>query len=111
MFPWAAGQPVRGGKEAYLPAFSWVAHLQYDQGPWGDGGGGGSEALPLLLDEMVSEEPRLQDKEQKVKEGEVVSDSLQPRGLWPTRLLHPWDSLGKNTGVGLPEPKNTAMNG
>ena len=100
MFPWAAGQPVRGGKEAYLPAFSWVAHLQYDQGPWGDGGGGGSEALPLLLDEMVSEEPRLQDKEQKVKEGEVVSDSLQPRGLWPTRLLHPWDSLGKNTGVG-----------
>ena len=30
----------------------------------------------------------------------VVSDSLQPRGLQPTRLLHPWDSPGKNTGVG-----------
>ena len=29
----------------------------------------------------------------------VVSDSLRPRGLWPTRLLHPWDSPGKNTGV------------
>ena len=21
-------------------------------------------------------------------------------GLWPTKLLHPWDSPGKNTGVG-----------
>ena len=30
----------------------------------------------------------------------VVSDSVQPHGLWPTRLLHPWDSPGKNTGVG-----------
>ena len=26
--------------------------------------------------------------------------TLQPNGLWLTRLLHPWDSLGKNTGVG-----------
>ena len=25
---------------------------------------------------------------------------LRPRGLWPTRLLRPWDSPGKNTGVG-----------
>ena len=41
------------------------------------------------------------------------SDSLQhPHGLWPTRLLCPWDSPGKNTGVGchallqgnLPDP-------
>ena len=30
----------------------------------------------------------------------VMSDSLQPHGLKPTRLLHPWDSPGKNTGVG-----------
>ena len=30
----------------------------------------------------------------------VMSDSLQPHGLQPTRLLHPWDSPGKNTGVG-----------
>ena len=27
-------------------------------------------------------------------------DSLRPRGLLPTRLLSPWDSPGKNTGVG-----------
>ena len=30
----------------------------------------------------------------------VRSDSLQPYGLWPDRLLCPWDSPGKNTGVG-----------
>ena len=28
------------------------------------------------------------------------SDSLWPHGLQPTRLLCPWDSPGKNTGVG-----------
>ena len=28
------------------------------------------------------------------------SDSLQPRGLQPTRLLCPWDFPAKNTGVG-----------
>ena len=32
----------------------------------------------------------------------VMSDSLWPYGLYPTRLLCPWDSLGKNTGVGCP---------
>ena len=30
----------------------------------------------------------------------VVSDSLQPHGLQPPRLLHPWDFPGKSTGVG-----------
>ena len=30
----------------------------------------------------------------------VVSDSLRPHGLQPTRLLCPWDLRGKNTGVG-----------
>ena len=29
----------------------------------------------------------------------VVSDSVQPHRRQPTRLLHPWDSPGKNTGV------------
>ena len=39
-----------------------------------------------------------------------MSDSLQPYGLQPTRLLCPWDSPGKNSGVGyhvlgdLPNP-------
>ena len=30
----------------------------------------------------------------------VVSDSLWLHGLLPTRLLHPWNLLGKSTGVG-----------
>ena len=30
----------------------------------------------------------------------VVSDSLRPHGLQPSRLLCPWNSPGKNTGVG-----------
>ena len=30
----------------------------------------------------------------------VLSDSLQPHGLLPARLLCPWNSLGKNTAVG-----------
>ena len=30
----------------------------------------------------------------------VMSDSLQPHGLQPARLLCPWNSPGKNTGVG-----------
>ena len=30
----------------------------------------------------------------------VLSDSLRPYGLQPSRLLHPWDSLGKSTRVG-----------
>ena len=31
---------------------------------------------------------------------QVVSNSLRPHGLLPTRLRCPWDSPGKNTGVG-----------
>ena len=34
------------------------------------------------------------------QEASVMSDSLRPYGLLPTRLLCPWDSPGKNTGVG-----------
>ena len=30
----------------------------------------------------------------------VLSNSLWPHGLYPARLLCPWDSPGKNTGVG-----------
>ena len=30
----------------------------------------------------------------------VMFNSLQPYGLYPTKLLCPWDYPGKNTGVG-----------
>ena len=29
-----------------------------------------------------------------------MSESVRPHGLWSARLLCPWDSPGKNTGVG-----------
>ena len=32
----------------------------------------------------------------------VMSDTLRPHGLQPTRLLCPWDFPGKNTGVPSP---------
>ena len=31
---------------------------------------------------------------------QLVSDSVQPHRWQPTRLHHPWNSPGKNTGVG-----------
>ena len=36
----------------------------------------------------------------KVKVKSVMSDSLRPHELQPTRLLRPWDFPGKSTGVG-----------
>ena len=36
----------------------------------------------------------------------VMSDSLRPHGLQPTKLLYPWDSPGKNTGEGWPFPSS-----
>ena len=49
----------------------------------------------------------------------VMSPLLQPHGLWLTRLLCPWNSPGKNTGVGFhfllqgifpdPEPISLAL--
>ena len=35
-----------------------------------------------------------------VSEGAQSCLTLRPRGLEPTRLLCPWDSPGRNTGVG-----------
>ena len=34
------------------------------------------------------------------RESEVMSDSSQPHGLQPTRILCPWDLPGRSTGVG-----------
>ena len=34
----------------------------------------------------------------------VMSDSVRPRRRQPTRLCHPWDSPGKNTGAGCHFP-------
>ena len=42
----------------------------------------------------------MQESEKLKWSRSVVSDSSWPHGLQPTRLLCPWDSPGKNTGVG-----------
>ena len=41
----------------------------------------------------------------------VMSDSSQPHGLQPTRLLCPWDFPGKSTGVGYHPPKKQEKDG
>ena len=38
-------------------------------------------------------------KENESVSHSVMSDALWPHGLWPSRLLCPWGSPGKNTGV------------
>ena len=42
----------------------------------------------------------MQEREKGKWSRSVVSDSQQPQGPQPTRLLHPWDFPGKRTGVG-----------
>ena len=40
----------------------------------------------------------------------VVSNSQQPHALQPTRLLSPWDSPGKSTGVGaMPSSRGSSQ--
>ena len=39
----------------------------------------------------------------------VMCDSVQPHRRQPTRLLCPWDSSGKNTGVGCHSFSNACM--
>ena len=46
--------------------------------------------------------PSPMHESEKLKQSRsVVSDSQQPHGLQPTRLLPPWDFPGKSTGVGV----------
>ena len=52
--------------------------------------------LPTSLPPPLNKERK---KERKWSRS-VVSDSLWPHGLQPTRLLRPWDFPGKSTGVG-----------
>ena len=51
-----------------------------------------------LHPDKVSDPPRC--TESASVSHSVMSDSLLPHELWPTSLLCPWDSSGKNTGVG-----------
>ena len=80
-FPWFLGS-----------SYSWVPSMR---------------TRKLVLSESwwtICQKATLQDweigrKEERVSHS-VVSDSLRPLGLQPARLLCPWNSPGKNTGVG-----------
>ena len=50
--------------------------------------------------EWVAISSPMQESEKWKWSRSVMSDSSRPHGLQPTRLLHPWDSPGKSTGVG-----------
>ena len=49
---------------------------------------------------MTCQEKHIHTKRLASVKGSVVSDSLRPHGLWTAWLLCPWNSPGKNTGVG-----------
>ena len=56
---------------------------------------------PLLRDPFcMHAKPCLAWTQASLDHHTVVSNSLQPHGLQPTRLLCPWDSPGNSTGVG-----------
>ena len=55
---------------------------------------------PALQADALTSEPTGKPKRKWKWSHSVVSDSLWSRGLQPTRILCPWDSPGKNTGVG-----------
>ena len=55
----------------------------------------------LFIKARTWKQPRCPLEDEWIRKGKgsrsVVSDSLQPHGLQPTRLLHPWDFPGKST--------------
>ena len=58
---------------------------------------------------------RWMDKEDEVRAclcwvASVMADSLWPYGPYPAKLPCPWDSLGKNTGVGCCPPPGDLPN-
>ena len=57
-------------------------------------------ALKDELPKLRNNSRKNDETEPKQKQHSVVSDPQRPHGLQPTRLLHPWDFPGKNTGVG-----------
>ena len=64
----------------------------------------GSVAISMDWGEMKSFTWECLDSEGEVLVASVVSYSLGPYGLQPSRLLCPWNFLGKNTGLPFPPP-------
>ena len=57
-----------------------------------------------------SEFTEFRSEEPACSAASVMSDSLQPHGLQPARLLCPWNSPDKNTGVGhMPSSRGSSQ--
>ena len=59
-----------------------------------------TQMIPPLWQKVKRNTEPLDESEKSKWSRSAVSNSLQPRGLQPTRLLRPWDFPGKSTGVG-----------
>ena len=59
-----------------------------------------SHVWPFWLSQLPKAKQRSSYQVRTSYIASVVSDSLLPYGLYPARLLCPWDSRGKNAGVG-----------
>ena len=59
-----------------------------------------SSAVPGILQARMLEWVAISFPNARKWSRSVVSDSLRPHGLQPTRLLHRWDFPGKSAGVG-----------
>ena len=105
---WRLNPEVRTGRDKVLwPEGSWVGPqtLAFGQPEVAGGRGGGGEATPAPVSEPESAFcplPRLKATATCCCcwVASVVSDSVRPHRQQPTRLRRPWDSPGKNTGVG-----------
>ena len=77
--------------------------FQWGEAPWGRGN---RETVYLVL--LVEPHTMWTQWELKV----LVAQScptLRSHGLWPARLLCPWNSPGKNTGVAIPFSRESSL--
>ena len=95
---WSHGLQPRDAAAAAKSLQSWPTLCDpRDGSPWG------SPSLGFSRQEHWSGLPfpsPTHESEKWKRSRSVVSDSLRPHGLQPTRLLHAWDFPGKSTGVG-----------
>ena len=93
----------RGSSQPTWSSWTMSPALQADSLPlshWGE-----AHDIPCLWNLKINDTKELTKQKQthrlrKSESRSVMSNSVWPQGLEPTRLLCPWNSPGKNTGVG-----------
>ena len=100
--PWRPGfknPPAKAGDADLIPVWD-DPRGQGQPGLHHNQSGRCSESLGCGQSKPVEQETQHRSLNKCKLVSSVVSDSLQPQGQKPTRLLCPWDSPGKSTGVG-----------